>query len=112
MVEIGTALAAGLPTVTVVLNNGCWGAEKAYQRDFFGGRYIGADIVNPAFDEVARAFGAKGVRAETARRLRAPSRRGCAGEGADRRSRSTVDPDDDHELPPRFFPTSTRRNGG
>jgi thiamine pyrophosphate-dependent acetolactate synthase large subunit-like protein len=65
MVEIGTALAAGLNTVTVVLNNGCWGAEKAYQRDFFEGRYVGADIVNPAFDVVARAFGANGVRAET-----------------------------------------------
>ena len=65
MVEIGTALAAGLPTVTVVLNNGCWGAEKAYQRDFFGGRYVGADILNPAFDEVARAFGARGVTAGT-----------------------------------------------
>lgn len=65
MVEIGTALAAGLPTVTVVLNNGCWGAEKAYQRDFFGGRYVGADIVNPAFDQIARAFGARGVAAST-----------------------------------------------
>ena len=65
MCEIGTALAAGLNTVTIVLNNGCWGAEKAYQRDFFEGRYFGADIVNPAFDQVARAFGANGVRAET-----------------------------------------------
>ncbi len=66
MVELGTAVAAGLPTITVVLNNGCWGAEKAYQRDFFDSRFIGADIVNPAFDEVARAYGAIGVRAETA----------------------------------------------
>jgi acetolactate synthase-1/2/3 large subunit/sulfoacetaldehyde acetyltransferase len=65
MVEIGTAISAGLNTVTVVLNNGCWGAEKAYQRDFFGGRYVGADIVNPAFDQVARAYGIEGVRAET-----------------------------------------------
>ncbi|MEX2555157.1 MAG: thiamine pyrophosphate-binding protein [Actinomycetota bacterium] len=64
MVEIGTALAADLATVTVVLNNGCWGAEKAYQRDFFEGRYIGADIVNPAFDDIARAYGARGVKAE------------------------------------------------
>jgi acetolactate synthase-1/2/3 large subunit/sulfoacetaldehyde acetyltransferase len=61
MVEIGTAIAAGLHTVTIVLNNGCWGAEKAYQRDFFGGRYLGADNTNPAFDEVARAFGAAGM---------------------------------------------------
>ena len=66
MVELGTAIAAGLTTVTVVLNNGCWGAEKAYQRDFFAGRFLGADLVNPAFDEVARAFGAHGVRAASA----------------------------------------------
>jgi acetolactate synthase-1/2/3 large subunit/sulfoacetaldehyde acetyltransferase len=65
MIELGTAMDAGLGTVTVVLDNGCWGAEKAYQRDFFGERYVGADIVNPAFDEVARAYGARGVRAET-----------------------------------------------
>jgi acetolactate synthase-1/2/3 large subunit/sulfoacetaldehyde acetyltransferase len=66
MIELGTALDAGLCTVTVVLDNGCWGAEKAYQRDFFSERYVGADIVNPAFDEIARAYGARGVRAETA----------------------------------------------
>jgi thiamine pyrophosphate-dependent acetolactate synthase large subunit-like protein len=66
MCELGTAMAAGLNTVTVVLNNGCWGAEKAYQRDFFGSRYVGADLVNPPFDAVARAYGANGVRVETA----------------------------------------------
>ena len=48
------------------MDNGAWGAEKAYQRDFYGGRYVGADLVNPAFDQVAAAFGAVGVRARTA----------------------------------------------
>jgi acetolactate synthase-1/2/3 large subunit/sulfoacetaldehyde acetyltransferase len=66
MCELGTALSAGLNTVCVVLNNGCWGAEKAYQRDFFDGRYLGADIVNPPFDKIAEAFGAVGFRAESA----------------------------------------------
>jgi thiamine pyrophosphate-dependent acetolactate synthase large subunit-like protein len=66
MPELGTAIAAGLNTITVVLNNGCWGAEKAYQRDFFDGRYLGADLVNPRFDEIARAYGANGVRVESA----------------------------------------------
>jgi len=66
MGEIGTAIGSGLPTVTIVMNNGAWGAEKAYQRDFYGARYVGADLVNPAFDQVARAFGATGVRAGTA----------------------------------------------
>jgi acetolactate synthase-1/2/3 large subunit/sulfoacetaldehyde acetyltransferase len=62
--EIGTAVAHGIATVCVVLNNGCWGAEKAYQRDFFGGRYIGADVPNPAYDRVAELFGARGFRVE------------------------------------------------
>ncbi len=64
MSEIGTAVAHGVNTVCIVMNNGCWGAEKAYQRDFFGGRYIGADIPNPPYDQVAKLFGAAGFRVE------------------------------------------------
>jgi len=62
--EIGTAVANGINTVCVVMNNGCWGAEKAYQRDFFGGRYIGADVPNPPYDRLAELYGAMGFRAE------------------------------------------------
>ena len=62
--ELSTAVQHGIHTVTIVMNNQCWGAEKAYQRDFFGGRYIGADIHSPPFDEVARLYGAEGFRAE------------------------------------------------
>lgn len=60
MVEISTAVEHGINTVAVVLDNGCWGAEKAYQRDFYDGRYIGADIVSPPYDKVAKLMGAKG----------------------------------------------------
>ena len=42
------------------MNNKSWGAEKAYQRDFYGERYIGADINSPPFDKVAELYGAKG----------------------------------------------------
>jgi thiamine pyrophosphate-dependent acetolactate synthase large subunit-like protein len=65
--ELGTAVAEGINTVCVVMNNGCWGAEKAYQRDFFGGRYIGADVPNPRYDELAKLYGAAGFRVETPR---------------------------------------------
>jgi thiamine pyrophosphate-dependent acetolactate synthase large subunit-like protein len=78
MTEIGTAVQAGLNTVTVVMNNGAWGAEKAYQRDFYGGRYVGAQVVSPAFDDIARAFGANGVRAETAEEITAAVAKGFA----------------------------------
>lgn len=60
--ELSTAVAHDIHTITLVLNNGCWGAEKAYQRDFFQGRYIGADIASPRFDQVAELYGAKGYR--------------------------------------------------
>ena len=55
----------GINTVTVVMNNGCWGAEKAYQRDFFDERYIGANVSSPPFDKLAELYGAKGYRTET-----------------------------------------------
>lgn len=58
--ELATAVAYKVNTVTVVMNNSCWGAEKAYQRDFFNQRYIGADLTNPPFDKVAELYGAKG----------------------------------------------------
>ncbi len=64
MSELSTAVDHGINTVTVVMNNQCWGAEKAYQRDFFNGRYIGADISSPPFDEAAELYGAKGYKAE------------------------------------------------
>ena len=58
--ELSTAVQYGINTVTIVMNNGSWGAEKAYQRDFFGERYIGADITSPPFDKVAELYGAAG----------------------------------------------------
>ncbi|MEM7225375.1 MAG: thiamine pyrophosphate-binding protein [Pseudomonadota bacterium] len=75
MIELTTAVQHRLPVVAVVLDNGAWGAEKAYQRDFFDGRFLGADLVNPPFDQVAKLCGAQGfaVRApgETAAALTA-----------------------------------------
>jgi acetolactate synthase-1/2/3 large subunit/sulfoacetaldehyde acetyltransferase len=58
--EIETAVRHGINAVTVVMNNNCWGSEKAYQRAYYGGRYIGCDIGNPRYDEMARLFGAAG----------------------------------------------------
>jgi len=67
--EIGTAVANDIKTVCVVMNNGCWGAEKAYQRDFFGGRYLGAEVPNPPYDKLAELWGAAGFRVDTAAQL-------------------------------------------
>ena len=58
--ELSTAVQYKINTITIVMNNNSWGAEKAYQKDFFGKRYIGADISNPPFHKVAQLYGAKG----------------------------------------------------
>ena len=62
--ELETAVRHGIAVVTVVMNNNCWGSEKAYQKQFYGGRYIGCDIGNPRYDEYARIFGAQGYYVE------------------------------------------------
>jgi len=62
--ELSTAVEYGINTITIVMNNKSWGAEKAYQRDFFEERYIGSDISSPPFDKVAELYGAKGFRVE------------------------------------------------
>ena len=62
--ELSTAVDHGINTVTLVMNNQCWGAEKAYQRDFFGERYIGANISSPPFDKVAELYGAAGFKVD------------------------------------------------
>jgi acetolactate synthase-1/2/3 large subunit/sulfoacetaldehyde acetyltransferase len=58
--EFETAVRYGLKVVTVVMNNSCWGSEKAYQRFAFNERYVGADTSNPRFDQYAELFGGTG----------------------------------------------------
>ena len=60
--ELSTAVEYKINTITIVLNNKSWGAEKAYQKDFYGKRYLGADISSPRFDKVAELYGAKGFK--------------------------------------------------
>ena len=58
--ELSTAVHHKINTITIVMNNKSWGAEKAYQRDFYDKRYIGADISSPPFHKLAEIYGAKG----------------------------------------------------
>jgi len=60
--ELSTAVEYRINTITIVMNNKSWGAEKAYQKDFYGKRYLGADISSPPFDKVAELYGAKGFK--------------------------------------------------
>ena len=60
--ELSTAVEYKINTITIVMNNKSWGAEKAYQKDFYGKRYLGADISSPRFDKLAELYGAKGFK--------------------------------------------------
>ncbi|MDE2780646.1 MAG: thiamine pyrophosphate-binding protein [Chloroflexota bacterium] len=62
--EFATAVRYNLRVVTVIMNNGCWGSEKAYQRYAFDERYVGADTNNPRYDQYAELFGGHGFYVE------------------------------------------------
>ncbi len=64
--EIETAVRHKINAVTLIMNNNCWGSEKAYQKNFYNQRYVGADIGNPRYDRYAELFGAKGYYVEHA----------------------------------------------
>jgi acetolactate synthase-1/2/3 large subunit/sulfoacetaldehyde acetyltransferase len=70
MGEMATAVMHDIPTIAIVMDNGAWGSEIAYQRDFFNRRYIGAHVHSPRFDEVMKLTGGSGYfvteRGETA----------------------------------------------
>jgi len=64
LTEVMTAVRENIPVVAVVFDNGQWGAEKRNQIDYFDSRFLGTDLVNPNFAEVAKAMGANGITVE------------------------------------------------
>ena len=58
--ELNTAVRWGITLVSIVLHNGCHGAEKAQQQRLFAEKYIGVDLESPRFDKLAEVYGAKG----------------------------------------------------
>ncbi|MBA9027359.1 MULTISPECIES: sulfoacetaldehyde acetyltransferase [Bacillaceae] len=67
--EVSTAVEENIPVIACVFNNNAWCAEKKNQVDFYNNRFVGADIQNPDFAEVARSMGAVGIRVETPEEL-------------------------------------------
>ena len=59
--EVVTCVRENIPAIAVVFNNGQWGAEKKNQIDYFEKRYLGTNIKNPDFADVAEAMGANGI---------------------------------------------------
>ena len=58
--ELSTAVKYKINTITIIMNNKSWGAEKAYQKDYYNKRYIGTDINSPPFEKLAKIYGAVG----------------------------------------------------
>lgn len=62
--EILTCVREEIPVTAVVFHNRQWGAEKKNQVDFYGNRFMGTNLTNPSFAEIARSMGAEAVTVE------------------------------------------------
>jgi len=61
LAEVMTCVRENIPAIAVVFNNGQWGAEKKNQVDYFDDRFLGTNLKNPNFADVAKAMGAQGM---------------------------------------------------
>ncbi|UOF92933.1 sulfoacetaldehyde acetyltransferase [Fodinisporobacter ferrooxydans] len=68
--EVSTAVDQNIPVIACVFNNGAWCAEKKNQVDYYNNRFVGADINNPDFAELAKVMGANGIRVDNPEDLR------------------------------------------
>ncbi len=84
LTEVMTCVRENIPVTAVVFNNGQWGAEKRNQIDFYDDRFLGVNLENPSFAEIARSMGAQGVRVD------APDQIGDALREATSSDRATV----------------------
>jgi len=84
LAEVMTCVRENIPVVAVVFNNGQWGAEKKNQIDYFNNRYLGTNLENPNFADVAKAMGAQGVKVDNVDKI------GDALNGAVKSNKPTV----------------------
>jgi acetolactate synthase-1/2/3 large subunit len=77
--ELATAVQYGIGVVVVLFNNNAYGNVRRDQEMGFGGREIGADLVNPDFMQLAKAFGVEGHRVASPEELRPVLARAIAG---------------------------------
>ncbi len=74
--ELATAVQHRINAVVVVFNDNAYGNVMRDQEQRFAGRVVGATLHNPDFVALAQAYGARGVRAESAPALEAAIREG------------------------------------
>ncbi|MBN1492495.1 MAG: biosynthetic-type acetolactate synthase large subunit [Phycisphaerae bacterium] len=70
LMELSTAVQENVPVKTVILNNHFQGMVRQWQELFYDRRYVATRMQNPDFAEVARAFGATGLRVKAKDELR------------------------------------------
>ncbi len=68
--ELATAVQYGIGVVALVFNNEGFGNVRRDQQRSFGGRLLGADLVNPDFVRLAQAFGVSSARVASPREMR------------------------------------------
>jgi sulfoacetaldehyde acetyltransferase len=85
--EILTCVREDIPVTAVVFHNKQWGAEKKNQVDFYDTRFLGVNLKNPNWAEVARSLGAEGVTVERLDQVGEALEKAC---GAQKRGTTTV----------------------
>jgi acetolactate synthase-1/2/3 large subunit len=60
--ELATARQYGAAITVLLVNNGMYGTIRMHQERHFPGRVHGTELMNPAFDALARAYGCFGER--------------------------------------------------
>ncbi|HKQ94850.1 MAG TPA: sulfoacetaldehyde acetyltransferase [Aestuariivirgaceae bacterium] len=85
--EILTCVREDIPVTAVVFHNKQWGAEKKNQVDFYDKRFVGVNLKNPSWAEIARAMGAEGVTVESLDGVGTALTKACE---AQRKGRTTV----------------------
>jgi acetolactate synthase I/II/III large subunit len=60
--ELSTAVRHGIDIVAIVFADGAFGNVRRMQKEDYGNRLIGVDLLNPQFPKMAESFGLAGVR--------------------------------------------------
>jgi acetolactate synthase-1/2/3 large subunit len=68
--ELSTAALHGIDAVAIVFADGAYGNVRRMQKNDYGNRLIGVDLLNPNFPKMAESYGIAGVRAQSPEQLR------------------------------------------
>jgi sulfoacetaldehyde acetyltransferase len=80
--EVLTCVRENIPVTAVVFHNKQWGAEKKNQVDFYNTRFLGVNLENPSWAELARSMGAEGVTVHDLADVGAALTRACEAQKA------------------------------